>query len=192
MRTSDVDILMVPGWNGSGPDHWQSRWERSLKTARRVEQDDWDRPDKDRWVGNIIREVAASARPAVVVAHSLGVHALAHAAEKLPAGAVSGAFLVAAPDIENYEEFPAEIRNTWPAGGFGFRPVPMRRLGFPSVLLASSDDPFCRIERARQLATGWGSSLIEIGPAGHINAASGQGPWPDGVLRFSAFLKQLG
>src|SRR5258707_11927597 len=101
MRTSDVDILMVPGCNGSGPDHWQSRWQRSLKTARRVAQDDWDHPDKDTWVGNIIREVAASARPAVVVAHSLGVHALAHAAVKLPAGAVSGAFLVAAPDIEN-------------------------------------------------------------------------------------------
>ena len=84
MRTSDVDILMVPGWNGSGPDHWQSRWERNLKTARRVEQDDWDRPDKDRWVGNIIRAVVTSSRPAVLVAHSLGAHAVAHAAEKLP------------------------------------------------------------------------------------------------------------
>ena len=110
MRTSDVDILMVPGWNGSGPDHWQSRWERNLKTARRVEQEDWDRPDKDKWVGNIIRVVAASARPAVLVAHSLGVHAVAHAAEKLPEGAVTGAFLVAAPDIENPEGFPTDIR----------------------------------------------------------------------------------
>ncbi|HYD14828.1 MAG TPA: alpha/beta hydrolase, partial [Hyphomicrobium sp.] len=36
MKTSDVDILIVPGWSSSGPDHWQSRWERTLKTARRV------------------------------------------------------------------------------------------------------------------------------------------------------------
>jgi predicted alpha/beta hydrolase family esterase len=192
MRTSDVDILMVPGWNGSGPDHWQSRWERNLKTARRVEQDDWNRPDKDRWVGNIIRAVAASSRPAVPVAHSLGVHAVAHAAEKLPQGAVSGAFLVAAPDLDNPESFPTELGQSWPQHAFGFRPVPMRRLPFPSVLLASTDDPFCRIERARELAAAWGSGLIEIGPGGHINAASGHGPWPDGVLRFGTFLKQLG
>lgn len=192
MRTSDVDILMVPGWNGSGPDHWQSRWERNLKTARRVEQEDWDRPDKDKWVGNIIRAVAASARPAVLVAHSLGVHAVAHAAEKLPEGAVTGAFLVAAPDIENPEGFPTDIREAWAADGAGFRPLPRQKLGFPSVLLASADDPFCRIERARELAAAWGSGLIEIGPAGHINAASGHGPWPDGALRFGGFLKQLG
>ena len=99
MRTSDADILMVPGLNGSGPDHWQSRWERNLRTARRVEQDDWDRPDKDLWVGSIIRALAASARPAVLVAHSLGVHAVAYATEKLRQGAVSGAFLVAPPEI---------------------------------------------------------------------------------------------
>jgi predicted alpha/beta hydrolase family esterase len=192
MRTSDVDILMVPGWNGSGPDHWQSRWERNLKTARRVEQDDWERPDKDRWVGNIIRAVATSSRPAVLVAHSLGAHAVAHAAEKLPQGAVSGAFLVAPPDLDKPEMFPAELGQSWPEYGFGFRPSPMRRLSFPSLLLASTDDPFCGVERARELAAAWGSGMIEIGPAGHVNAASGHGPWPDGVLRFGAFLKQLG
>ncbi len=192
MRTTDVDILMVPGWSGSGPDHWQSRWQRNLKTARRVEQEDWDRPDKDKWVGNIIREVAASARPAVLVAHSLGVHAVALAAEKLPKGAVSGAFLVAAPDIENPQDFPADIRDAWPAGGFGFRPLPMQKLNFPSLLLASTDDPYSRIERSREIAAAWGSGLIEIGAAGHVNAASGHGPWPDGVLHFGGFLKQIG
>ena len=140
----------------------------------------------------IIRAVAASARPAVLVAHSLGVHAVAHADEKLPRGAVTGAFLVAAPDLDNPEDFPAELNGAWPAGGFGFRPVPMQRLNFPSALLASADDPFCRLERAREFAAAWVSDLIEIGPAGHINAASGHGPWPDGVLRFGTFLKQLG
>jgi uncharacterized protein len=68
----------------------------------------------------------------------------------------------------------------------------MRRLSFPSLLLASTDDPFCTVERVREFAAAWGSGLIEIGSAGHVNAASGHGPWPDGVLRFGAFLKQLG
>jgi uncharacterized protein len=142
MRTSDADIFMVPGWNGSGPDHWQSRWERNLRTARRVEQEDWSSPDKDLWVGNIIKAVASSARPALLVGHS--------------------------------------------------RPTARQKLGFPSVLVASADDPYCSAERSRQFAADWGAHLIEIGPAGHINAASGHGPWPDGVLRFGAFLKRLG
>ena len=94
------DILIVPGWLDSGPDHWQSRWERNLKTARRIEQDSWHAPDKDEWVGNIVKAVENAARPAVLVAHSLGVIAVAYAAPKLPAGSVAGAFLVAPPDVD--------------------------------------------------------------------------------------------
>jgi len=91
MRTSDVDILMVPGWQGSGPGHWQSRWERNLTTARRVELRDWVGSDKDKWVGAIIDAVATSVRPVVIVAHSLGVIAAVHAAMKLPHGSIAGA-----------------------------------------------------------------------------------------------------
>ena len=47
MKTSDVDIVIVPGWQDSGPEHWQSRWAKSLKTARRVVQDDWDNPNRE-------------------------------------------------------------------------------------------------------------------------------------------------
>ena len=148
MPTSDVEILMVPGWNGSGPDHWQSRWERNLKTARRIEQEDWAAADKDAWVGTIIRAVAATSRPAVLVAHSLGVIAVAHAALKLPAGAVEGAFLVSAADVDNARDWTPEQRHGWPLSSFGFAPVPLEALPFPSALLASFDDPFCRPERA--------------------------------------------
>jgi predicted alpha/beta hydrolase family esterase len=192
MRTSDVDILMVPGWGGSGPGHWQSRWERNLTTARRIAQADWSRPDKDRWVGNIIAAAAAARRPPVLVAHSLGVLAVAHAGTKLPRGSVAGAFLVAAPDIENAADWPAAEAQDWPATASGFAPPPLAPLPFPSLLFASADDPYCRPERARHFAAAWGSQLVEVGPAGHINAESGHGPWPDGVLRFGRFLKGLG
>ena len=192
MPTSDVEILMVPGWNGSGPDHWQSRWERNLKTARRIEQEDWAAADKDPWVGTIIRAVAATSRPAVLVAHSLGVIAVAHAALKLPAGAVEGAFLVSAADVDNARDWTPEQRHGWPLSSFGFAPVPLEALPFPSALLASFDDPFCRPERARHFAAAWGSDFVEGGPAGHITTETGHGPWPDGVLRFGAFLKRLG
>jgi predicted alpha/beta hydrolase family esterase len=182
---------MVPGWLDSGPEHWQSRWERNLKTAQRVEQEDWIAADKDKWVGAIIQAVAATSRPAVLVAHSLGVIAVAHAARKLPKGAVTGAFLVAPADVDNVQNWAAEEGQAWPEGGFGFAPVPLARLPFPSVLLASSDDPYCRPERARHFAAAWGSELVEVGPAGHISAESGHGAWPDGVLRFGRFLARL-
>jgi len=192
MRTSDVDILMVPGWLGSEPQHWQSRWERSLSTARRVEQENWIVPDKDRWVGNIIKAIATAARPAVLVAHSVGVIAAAHALRQLPQGSVAGAFLVSSADVDNAQGWPVTRGYLWPESGFGFAPVPRAALPCPSVLLASSDDPYCRLERARHFAADWGSELVELGPAGHVTPASGHGPWPDGVLRFGRFLARLG
>ncbi len=191
MRTSDVDILIVPGWQGSGPGHWQSRWERNLTTARRLPLADWINSDKDQWVGAIIEAVTTSTQPPVLVAHSLGVLAAAHAALKLPRGALAGAFLVAPADIDEARHWPTMQGNAWPESGLGFGPAPLAALPFPSMLLASSDDPYCRLERARHFAAAWGSALIEVGPAGHITAETGHGPWPEGVLRFGRFLAGL-
>jgi uncharacterized protein len=183
VKLSDVDILIIPGWTNSGPDHWQSRWEAKLKSARRVEQADWETPLIGDWVGNIITAVAAATRPVILVAHSCGVVAAVHAAHKLPPGMVAGAFLVAAPDLE--------ASDIWPARHGGFAPVPMAPLPFRSALLASSNDPYCTIGRAREFATAWGALLIEAGDSGHMNSASGHGPWPEGLMRFGWFLKHL-
>jgi predicted alpha/beta hydrolase family esterase len=191
MRTSDVDILMVPGWQGAGPGHWLSRWERNLTTARSIETSGWAAADKDQRVGAIIAGVAASARPVVLVAHSLGAIAAVHAGLKLPRGSVAGAFLVAPADIDSAHSWPATDGAAWPASGLGFAPVPLVALPFPSMLLASSDDPYCGPERARHFAAAWGSELVEVGSAGHITEESGHGPWPDGVLRFGRFLAGL-
>lgn len=191
MRTSDVDILIVPGWSSSGPDHWQTRWERTLKTARRVEQDDWYAPDREAWVGRIIESAVASNRPVVIVAHSLGVAAVAHMAERIPKGFLQGAFLVAPADVDNAKSWPKTEGMKLDAVGTGFAPLPRMQLPFPSVMIASSTDPYCALPRAEALASDWGATFVEAGDAGHINAASGHGPWPDGVLRFGAFLKTL-
>lgn len=192
MRTSDVDILIIPGWSSSGPDHWQSRWQRSLTTARRVEQDDWHHPSRDRWVARIAAAVANSTRPPVLVAHSLGCAAVAHLAAKLPQGLVAGAFLVAPADVDNAASWPVTSGYTFDAGHGGFSPLPSERLPFPSALVGSGNDPYCSIERARDLADLWGASFFDGGHSGHINVASGHGPWPEGLLRFGSFLKGLG
>jgi uncharacterized protein len=183
MRTSDGDILIVPGLGGSGPDHWQTRWEQNLSTARRVEQEDWDRPTREAWTRRLVEAVGASRRPIVLIAHSLGVVAVAQAAPLLSPNRVRGAFLVGLPDVDRPDLVPdVEL---------DFAPIPRDPLPFPSILVASRTDPYCAYDRAEDVAYAWGSAIVDAGDAGHINTASGHGPWPEGLMRFAGFLKKL-
>lgn len=191
MKTSDVDILIVPGWSSSGPDHWQSRWQRNLPTARRVEQAHWYNAERNAWVGQLIRDIATATRPVVLVAHSLGVITVVHAAQKLPAGLIEGAFLVAPADVEQAMLWPPTEGHRLNPEESGFAPVPRQALPFPSWLVASVDDPYCTFDRASAYAAAWGSAFHSAGALGHINVASGHGPWPEGLLKFGAFLKSL-
>lgn len=180
MKTSDVDILIVPDLGDAPPDHWQARWVRNLKTARRIEQAEWSKPNGADWADRIFAEACAQTRPTVMVAHGMGVLAVAHAAERLGATAVVGAFLVAPRDLGTRSELS------------GFWPVPAEVLPWPAAVVASTDDPHCDLDIARSLATQWGSAFTEAGPVGHIDIASGHGPWPEGLLRFGQFLRELG
>lgn len=184
MRTSDVDILIIPGWSGSGPDHWQSRWEQKLSTARRVTQADWYKPQRAEWAGRIVEEIRAATRPVVLVAHSAGVSAVDHAAEWLREGEVAGAFLVAPPSERAKRAIPG-----MPAD---FAQHRRAKLPFPSMLVASRTDPYCPLAEAQDLAGHWGSQFVDAGESGHINSESGHGPWPEGLLKFASFLKRLG
>ncbi len=182
MRSSDCDILIIPGLGNSGPDHWQSRWQAKLSTARRVEQAEWDNPRAADWAERIADAVAAARRPAILIAHSCGAAAVAHAARRFTPGKAAGAFLVAMPDVES-DAVPGACR--------AFASLPSGPLPFPSVLAASRNDPFCGFQRAEAFALSWRSSLVDAGEAGHINTASGHGPWPEGLLRLAGFLRQL-
>ncbi|MDJ1158424.1 alpha/beta hydrolase [Chelatococcus sp. SYSU_G07232] len=183
MRAADCDILIVPGWSGSGPDHWQTRWEDKLSTARRVEQEDWYKIHRDGWAARVAAAVEAATRPVVLVAHSCGVPAVAHAAPLLPAGTVRGAFLVAPPGERAIRAIPGAD----PA----FTPYPRDPLPFPSLLVASRTDDYCTYDEASDFALAWGSALVDAGDAGHLNTASGHGPWPEGLMRFAGFLAKL-
>ena len=182
MKTADCDILIIPGLGNSGPHHWQTRWERRLPTARRVEQDDWQAPDRADWVARIAESVAASTRPVVLVAHSLGVLAVAAAAPRL--GGVGAAFLVAPPDMSRGGDLPDRVLSS-------FAEVSRDPFPFPSMVIASRNDPWCTFNAADELATGWGALLVDAGEAGHINTASGHGPWPEGLTRFATLLSRI-
>lgn len=182
MRAAEADILIVPGLSGSGPEHWQSRWQAKLSTARRVVQRDFENPKRIEWEETIAREVMASARPVVIVAHSLGVVATLHAAHRV-GERIAGAFLVAPPSEAAIRELPSVDK--------AFLPIPRARLPFPAAMIGSSDDPYADLLFARQLAQDIGAQFIDAGASGHINADSGHGPWPEGSLAFANFMAKL-
>jgi hypothetical protein len=165
-------LLTIPGWNGSGPEHWQSIWEAKYAGFRRVEQRDWHRPSREEWVDSIERMVQQASPPVYLVAHSLGCVAVAHWAADRYEAKIAGALLVAPPWLSAPDTCPEELR--------GFLPIPIGRLPFHSLLVASENDPYLPIEIAVRLARSWGSEFVNAGRQGHINIASGHGPWPAG------------
>jgi predicted alpha/beta hydrolase family esterase len=165
------NVLILPGWQNSGPQHWQSLWEARHGYVR-VEQHDWMQPLRGDWIARLEDVLLSRDEPAVLVAHSLGcVLAAAWASVTRNPQRVRAALLVAPGDVER-EDLRAQLRS--------WQPVPMQALPFPSVLVGSQDDPYCRLERARQFATAWGSRFIDLGACGHVNADSGLGSWPEG------------
>jgi uncharacterized protein len=176
--------LIVPGWNGSGPGHWQTVWEQRHDNFRRIEQDNWHRPSRKPWVEAIQRAVQETHAPVFLVAHSLGCLAVAHWAGHGDASRIEGALLVAPPWLTALDSCPAELEE--------FLPMPTRRLPFPSILAASEDDPYLPIELAVRLARAWGSEFADLGRQGHINIASGHGDWPEGERLLERLTQQTG
>jgi predicted alpha/beta hydrolase family esterase len=173
---------LLPGWQGSGPDHWQSRWER-LHGDLRVEQDDWLWPRRGDWMARLdetLADLPADAAPAVLVAHSLGCHLVAAwAAHSRRTEKVAGALLVAPPDLSR-ADVPPHLRH-WTA-------VVRHRLPFSATVVLSRDDPFGAVDAGVALAADWGAAVVDAGARGHLNTASGLGDWPAG----RALLETLG
>ena len=182
MRAVDADILIIPGLNNSGPEHWQSRWQEKLSTARRVFQDDWQRPSRLAWESSIKLTILDSSRPVVLIAHSLGVIAALHAAQSV-SDKIAGAFLVAPPSETVMREIPTI--------NCDFLPAPRQPLVFPTILVGSRDDPYADHQYTRDLALDLGAKFVDAGAAGHLNIESGHGPWPEGLVTFAHFIAKL-
>ena len=172
------NILTLPGWQGSPPEHWQSRWERAYGYTR-VEEHDWQRPLRGDWISRLEEVLLACDKPAVLVAHSLGcLQVAAWASHSRNTHRVKAALLVAPPDTEREELRP--LLPSW-------APIALQPLPFQTLVLASRNDPYCTPERASQFADAWGAALIDAGAHGHLNAESSLGDWPQG----HAYLLQL-
>ena len=166
-----TNYLIVPGLGNSGPEHWQTFFENSGNNFKRITQQEWDAPVCNDWVAAIDKSVSDyDAASVILIGHSLGCTTIAHWATRYKKK-IKGALLVAPSDVEAQEyTFPAK----------GFSPMPTEKINFKTIVVASADDPWVSLERARHFADNWGSEFINIGKAGHINAASGHKEWKEG------------
>lgn len=158
-------VLIAPGLHNSGPEHWQSRWQRLFPAFERIEQDDWEVPDLARWSARVDEVRRRDRRPTLVVAHSFGSLATVHSLARDPAG-IAAVLMVAPADPDKFDV--ASL-------------LPQQPLPVPSIMVGSTNDPWMAAPRAELWARRWGSRFIDGGALGHINAESGLGDWPDGL-----------
>jgi predicted alpha/beta hydrolase family esterase len=169
-------VCVLPGYANSGPGHWQSRWEDADPMFVRVSMPDWEHAVCDAWCKTLDAVVAAAEEePLLFAAHSLGCLTTAFWATRYASPAqlakVAGALFVAVPDPQ---------AAAFPGAAYGYEDVPLERLPFPTIVVASSDDPYGSIGFAQRCAQAWGSRFVNIGPRGHINGESGLGDWEEG------------
>ncbi|MEA9978009.1 alpha/beta hydrolase [Pseudomonas sp. 10B1] len=174
MRNESIRYLIVPGWQGSPDDHWQTHWQHSLPNSARVEQADWLKPRLEDWVDELQCAITADSTPVILIAHSLGCITVAHwaaLASRQSLQQVRGALLVAPADVERPTCAPA-LRN--------FAPIPTQLLPFPTQVVTSNNDSAVSTERALTLALNWGAEVGVLSGAGHINVKSGHRRWEQG------------
>ena len=174
-----MKVFTVPGLFNSGPQHWQTHWEKEYGFIR-IEQKDWETPVCDDWllaIDKVVTQLPLS--EVVLVGHSLACCTIVRWAEKYRR-VIQGTLLVAPSDVE---------APSYPPGTTGFSPMPDYRLSFPSIVIASTNDKFVTMERAKEFSNSWGSEFVNAGELGHINSASDLGNWPFG---YSILKKLLG
>jgi predicted alpha/beta hydrolase family esterase len=171
-------VLTLPGFGDAGLRHWLTRWEKANPAFRRVVQSDWELPLCGEWVLTLDAAVAEAGADVVLVAHDIACLAVAKWAAATPR-TIRGALLVATPDPRG-PDFYREAA--------GFRQLPRTKLPFRHILVASSDDVFATPAFARRCAKHWGGELVELGAAGHIDAESRLGDWPEGFALLQSLL----
>lgn len=165
-----MSVLFVDGWFGPDPGDWQELWAENLPGSIRVAQVGWERPERLSWVARLDQAIAECREPPVLIAHSLGCLTVAAWAADHGGRPVRAAMLVTPADVERNPE-PA-IR--------GFAPIPRQALPFPALVVASGNDRWMTLGRARFFADAWGARFAEAGEVGHLTVSEGYGPWPEG------------
>jgi serine hydrolase len=178
MRTP---LLILPGRNNSGPQHWQTLWQQRTPDALRIDPKNWTEPEVDDWMAALDRGLAACAAPPILIAHSMGcLLSVFWGHLQQPKHSIAGAFLVAPPNFKR-EDFSSSP----------FSRTPESRVPFPALVVASTNDPYCPIEVATGMANTWGAGFVSVGARGHISTEPGNGDWQEGHNLLQAFAAGL-
>lgn len=177
---NDIRKIIVPGFKGSGPEHWQSIWASSMDNTSIMEVGDWDKPCLDEWIDALNNEIKQCPSNYILIAHSLGCILVAHWISSNIDERMRGVMMVAPADVDLPEYTPDAVR--------GFSPLPRNPLNTNCVVVTSSNDPNLSVKRASAFAASWGGQEIKIGYKGHINAASGIGEWEEGKQILSSLI----
>ncbi|MDX2360169.1 MAG: alpha/beta hydrolase [Crocinitomicaceae bacterium] len=162
--------INIPGLHNSDENHWQTQLEQSDPlNFIRVHQENWDEPDCDTWINQIEGELKGfNHSELILIGHSIGCMSIVKWFEKF-GHKIKGALLVAPSDSEK-DNYPSYIS--------GFVPIPRIKLPFPTIVVASTNDHVTSLQRAKEFAANWGSELIVLEDADHIETKSGFGNWP--------------
>lgn len=178
MTMAGPTVLLVPGLRDHVEQHWQTWLQANDPAMCSVPPMGRDDLSCARRVAAIEQAAQAINGPLLLVAHSAGCLMVAHWARQTRR-AVHGALLAAPPDFESPMPEGYPTLDQLQAGGW--LPVPRQRLPFRSLVGLSRNDPLARFERAAALAADWGSRTLDLGEVGHLNPASGFGPWPQAL-----------
>ncbi|HEY0962443.1 MAG TPA: alpha/beta hydrolase [Pseudomonadales bacterium] len=176
----DATLLIVPGYKGSGPDHWQSWLEQQVPGATRVVGIDWNAPILAQWAGRVRDTLARTTQPIRVVAHSFGCLAAVVAAADRPE-CVADLVLVAPADPARFDFVGLRPESSHAKPLSLCDALPLRDLGVNGCLVASRNDTWLEFGKARELAGAWGLGFHDAGAKGHINEEAGFGAWPEFV-----------
>ena len=179
-----LTTVFVAGYGNSTEGHWQNSWSKLVKNSHWVEQGDWGNPNCVDWVDALNAVIESIDGPILLVSHSLGGSTIVEWSKKFSANSekIVGAFMVAVPDVQS-ADLPKAI--------IGYQAPPLDKLPFPSILLASTNDPYSTLEQTKYFANLWGSSITVVGDLKHINAGSGLGEWSDGLNMLNTFLNSI-
>ncbi|ALH96510.1 RBBP9/YdeN family alpha/beta hydrolase [Acinetobacter equi] len=170
--------VIVPGVGGSEANHWQSWLQQQLMCCSRVQQKNWNLPILQIWVNECIKTLEAiQSHDIQIVAHSFGclttVAALAqHSELNLK---VKNIVLVAPANPARFSEsgFATSQSNNY------LTYFQQLKIQVPATLIISENDPWLSFEDANELTKAWHLSPVNLGQVGHINVASGFGPFPE-------------
>ncbi len=179
----ETQLLIIPGLGDSGEKHWQTFWHAKFENSIRVAQDNWDEPILEEWLERLNENILKLNQPTILVAHSLAVSLVLHWAKKYSNPNIIGALLVAPADVDSPEHTPECTRN--------FSPIPLYKLPFPSVVVASENDPYSLFERKKHFAEKWGSDFVNVGKQGHINSDSDLKYWEEGQLILQQLIERI-